>query len=462
MKKAIVTITALLLGLQGLVSDNVSISGIDTTNMIFNGTVSLYLNITDDAGEPLAGVLAEELSLSESTGSDEYSTVDIVRFEEGINEDKGIRFLLLVDNSGSMYDRIDGSETENYDETRISTAVKALNTLIQSMQGSNDRAGLALFNTYYKELVPVGTNRNLVVESMQMIEKPGKDESFTELNAAVYSAAGDFATHRGRKIIIVLSDGENYPFLPVRNEDNPQFGSVLYSTEDMIRELKKNSTTLYGINFGTGRDPELEKAAIGTGGYLFEADSEEALADVYNTIRERILSEYYVEYKTDTTYSERKYVKAELDSAEGISEPVFYYSGNLFGKPSDQFSRVFFAAIPVALLAVVLLALRKQSAPAEKAGLEVTDFSGATQMFDINSTKTVIGSSDSDDVTVVNSESDSQNNATIVFDDKKSAYTVVSDSDVLVNNNPVKTRVLEAGDVININGATIVFNDKQD
>lgn len=462
MKKAILSISAMLMALQGLYSDNISISGIDTTDMIFNGNVSLYLNITDDNGDPLAGVLPEDIVVSESLDREAFEPVEIVTFSEGHNEDKGIRFLLLVDNSGSMYDRLDGEETEVYDETRINTAVKAMNTLIQSMQGSRDRAGLALFNTYYRVLVPIGANRNRVIESMQMIEKPGKDESFTELNAAVFTAAGDLATQRGRKIIIVLSDGENYPFFPVRNQENPQFGSTLYSTEDMIRELKKNSATLYGINFGSKKDPELEKATIGTGGFLFEADSEETLSEVYKKIRERVLGEYYVEYRTGTAYSERKFVKAEMEPRGGISEPVYYFSGNLFGKPSDQFSWIFFITVPASLAIILFLALRKQAAPAEKAGLEVKDFSGATQVFDINSPKTVIGSSDGDDITVVNNEEEKQNNATIVFDEKKSVYTVVSESEVLVNNNPVKTRVLEAGDVININGATIVFNDKQD
>lgn len=462
MKKTIILISALVLAARGLFSDNISISGIDTSGMIFNGGISLYLNITDEQGNPVRGVGPSQIEILESSDGTGFSPVHITAFSEGENGDKGIRFKLLVDNSGSMYETIDGRETEDFSQTRISSALKSIRNLISSMQGSRDRAGLAVFNTYYRELVPVGSNRNLVVEEMQMIEEPGKDESFTELNAAVYSAAADFSTERGRKIVIVLSDGENYPFSEIRGAESPQFGSDLYSTEDMISQLKKNSVTLYGINFGTDRDPSLEKAVIATGGYLFEAYSEEELTEVYGEIRERVLNEYYVEYSTDTVYSEKKYVRAELAGASEPSGTVFYYSGNIFGKPSERFSPVFLAALPAAFLLILFLAFRKQSDPADKAGLEVTDFSGATRMFDLDSGKTVIGGSDSDDVTVVSGSDGVKSNATIVFDEKQSRYTVVADSGVMVNNNPVKTRVLEAGDVININGATIVFNDKEE
>ncbi|MBN2657102.1 MAG: VWA domain-containing protein [Spirochaetales bacterium] len=460
MKKLIFITSIWLLSFISAAAEQISISGVDTSGLLFSGTVSLYVNITDNQGETVTDLRQEDLAVSESLNGRDYTPVEIVNFSEEVNEDKGISFLLLVDNSGSMYDRLDGKATDKDEERRINSAVKAIYALIQSMQGSEDKTGIALFNTFYKELAPVGSNRNSVIEAMQMIEKPGKDESFTELNAAVISAAGKFTRERGRKIIIVLSDGENYPYKPVRGEDSPQFGSSLYSTDDMIRELKRNSTTLYGINFGTTRDRDLEKAVISSGGFLFEAGTREELEAVYKTIRERILSEYLIEYRSGTEYAEQKYVKAEIPGSGAASGPAFYFSGSIFGKPSENFSWFYFASLALVFMVVVYLVLKKQSAPAEKAELEVTDFSGATQMFVVDGQKTVIGSSDSNDVTVVNGAGQSQSEATIIFDEKKSVYTVVSDSEVMVNNNPVKTRVLEAGDVININGATIIFNDK--
>ena len=461
MKKAISLFYIIILISAALSADNISILGIDTESMIFNGKISLYLTITDQNGSLKEGVTIEEIQILESIDNKLFLEREITTFTEGMNENKGINFQLLIDNSGSMYETIEGKETENYEETRISAAIGAIKTLINSMQGSKDKAGISYFNTFYNQLVPVSSNRNLVLESLQMIEKPGKDESFTELNAAVFSSAQDISVNRGRKIIIVLSDGENYPYSAIRNEDSPQFGNSIYSTEDMISELKLNSTTLYAINFGSKRDPSLEKVVIETGGFLFEADSEESLALVYQNIRDRVLSEYYLEFNTDTIYSDQKYVKALLKDGSVESGTVYYFSGNLFGNPSDSFSWFFFVGLPLAVIVLILLAYQKLSSPAEKAELEVKDFSGSTQTFEIKDNKTVIGSSNNDDITIATDEESEKDNATIVFDEKKSEYTIISDKEVMVNNNPVKTRILEPGDVINIDGATVVFNDKE-
>ena len=460
MRKSAILIIFLLINMIGY-SNNISISGIDTSSMLYNGNIALYLNITDSKGFPVTGIVSDQINILESIDNGIFVEKDISVLTEGINETKGINIQLLIDNSGSMYDSIDGTETEIYGETRINSAISAIKTLINSMKGSNDKVGVSLFNTYYKEIVPMSSNRNLVLESLQMIEKPGKDESFTELNAALFSSAGDIFRNRGRKIIIVLSDGENYPYSIVRKQESPQFGADLYSTKSIVEELKLNSATLYAINFGTEKDVELEKMVIETGGFLYEADSESELSQIYKNIRDRVLSEYYLEYQTDTVYSDKKFVKAVLSEDSVESGTAFYFSGNLFGNPSLTFNWLFILTIPLSLLLLIFLAFQKLSDPAESAALEVTDFSGTTQVFNIKDNKTVIGSSDQDDITLTTSEQTTENNATIIFDDKKSIYTVVSEKEVLVNNNPVKTRILEPGDVISLDGATIVFNDKE-
>jgi len=461
MKKLPFVLLFIIFQISRLFSDNISISGIDSTGLMFDGQVGLFLTVTDHEGEPLKGLLPENVKVYESLDNNSFNERKISSLSAGLNKNKGISFQLLVDNSGSMYDKISGKETDVEEERRIYSAVSAIKTLIDSMKGSKDRAGISLFNTYYTELVSVGSNRNLVSESLQKIEKPGKDESFTELNAALYTAAENNSLVRGRKIIIVLSDGENYPYSIVREEDNPQFGSKLYSMDEVIEILKQNSTTLYGINYGTEKDPELEKVALATGGLLFKAETEENLTQIYKSIRKRVLNEYYLKFKTDTEYSDRKYVKTILTNELIESGSIYYFCGTLFGNPSESFNILYFIVAIGAFLVLFILGRLKFSEPVEKAGLEVWDNSGKTQIFDLESNKTVIGNNDSDDITMVTDHQSEENNATIIFDDKKSAYTVISDKEVLVNNNPVKTRILEAGDVISIDGATIIFNDKE-
>jgi Ca-activated chloride channel family protein len=55
-----------------------------------------------------------------------------------------------------------------------------------------------------------------------------------------------------------------------------------------------------------------------------------------------------------------------------------------------------------------------------------------------------------------------EQHATILFDPKDKSYTVVGSGDIMVNNQPVKTRKLEPGDVIDVGGAVIVFDDEKE
>ena len=80
-------------------------------------------------------------------------------------------------------------------------------------------------------------------------------------------------------------------------------------------------------------------------------------------------------------------------------------------------------------------------------------------MVPLTTAKTVIGGSPKADLTIVGAPQIREQHATILFDPKKKSYTVVGTGDILVNNQPVKTRTLESGDVIDVGGATIVFDD---
>ncbi len=85
-----------------------------------------------------------------------------------------------------------------------------------------------------------------------------------------------------------------------------------------------------------------------------------------------------------------------------------------------------------------------------------------TRVLPLSATKTVIGGSASADLTIVGAPQVRQEHATILFDPKDKSYTVVGSGDITVNNQPVKTRKLEPGDVIDVGGATIVFDDSKD
>lgn len=85
-----------------------------------------------------------------------------------------------------------------------------------------------------------------------------------------------------------------------------------------------------------------------------------------------------------------------------------------------------------------------------------------TRVLPLSSSKTVIGGSRSADLTIAGAPQVKQEHATILYDPKDKSYTVVGSGEITVNNQPVKTRKLEPGDVIDVGGATIVFDDSKD
>ena len=107
-----------------------------------------------------------------------------------------------------------------------------------------------------------------------------------------------------------------------------------------------------------------------------------------------------------------------------------------------------------------MLKLERKPGPANLEVLQTRVGRPVTRVLPLTSSKTVIGGSAKADLTIVGAPQLKEEHATILYDPKDKSYTVVgSGGDITVNNQQVKTRKLEPGDVIDIGGATIVFDD---
>ena len=76
----------------------------------------------------------------------------------------------------------------------------------------------------------------------------------------------------------------------------------------------------------------------------------------------------------------------------------------------------------------------------------------------LTSMKTVIGGSLQADFTITGIPDLKESHAVIIQDEKTGSYTVISDEEILVNNNINRKHKLKPGDVINVEKATIVFD----
>jgi len=447
---------------------NISLAQIDASRLLVTQNVKVYVSVTNDLGQPVEGLEPGAFSIAESSDGVTFQQIPrIAAFTPNAGAVTGITFLLLIDDSGSMYDTLDSRPTTDPALMRIAHAKDAVRTLVASMTSPADRVGLAYFNTSYHLLSRPTSDRDMIAGLLDGIQRPTPDQAYTELYASLTLAAREFAGIEGRKAIIVLSDGENYPYVQHAGKPHPVFGNRIFSPAESITANQEEGNTIYAVNFGIGSVPDrnLKDIALQTGGKIFDAKNRDELASVYDTIHRQVAGEYLLTYRATLTPAEKKYVRASVASSEGdASVTRFYFASTVFGLPMR--SLTLFLLIPFILAGLLLwvltlLRLERKRGPASLEVLHTQVGHPVTRVVPLTTSKTVIGGSPKADLTIVGAPQLREQHATILFDPKDKRYTVVGTGDILVNNQPVKRRTLESGDVIDVGGATIVFDDEE-
>lgn len=449
--KKIYLLFSLFFILISLNGESINISQIDSSSLLFNQEVDLYLQVTDESGDTVKGLTGEDFIVSESTSDKTfYNSLEIVDFKEGINKVKGINFLLLIDNSGSMYRTIQGEDTDNSGKQRVTIAKRAIRNFVTNSVDVKDTISLASFNSFYT--FHSGDIRGEGLTVLDLITEPAEEYNKTELYYSLLRSIDAFSKLKGRKVVIVLSDGANVP----RDE------SVIYKYEDTISEYQKEGISVYAINFAGEADRNLVKITSGTGGNIFEASDADELANVYENIKSQILKEYLVTYRATMDPGNRRFVRVSIKNGTPVTR--VYFSSTVFGIPAGSLSPLLIILPLFALLLMAGLWFFKFEKLNELANIEILQSAPGVTISDdtiaLSKGKTVIGGSNSADLTIAGESQTEDEFATIVYDDKTENFKIVSSRTVMVNNQLTTDKILEAGDVINIDGTTIVFDDE--
>ncbi len=450
----------LVVGPVRLQAQNLRVAQVNTARLLTHQAVDLYLGITDADGSPIGGVGAAHLRVYESTDGLTYTEVPVLEVEERAAETEGVTVLLLVDNSGSMYATIDGSPTQDPEQTRMAGVKRAIRSFLAEIEHPRDRVALAEFNTHYSLLTEATDSLRTVELLLDTITRPRPEDAYTELYRAISLATEDLEAAEGRRALLVLTDGENYPFMVHSGQPHPVHGEEVVIGEELLYQLQRSAVGVFGISFAGGTDPMLQEIAGTGGGLVYDAADGDELGAIYSDIRERILQEYRVRYRAAITPTEQRYVRVVLEVPEGRAEQErSYFAGTLFGLPRDDFGALFGIPFLVALLLAAALARLRFLNRRSSANVEILDLRGrSTQVLNLSGQQTVIGASAEADITLSHSPDMQDKHATIVFDERKGSYTVVSVQPVEVNNHLTNRRELEPGDVIQLPGATVVFD----
>ncbi len=448
----------------GLYAQSASITQIDSSRLMALQKNRLYAHVIDSQGRVLEGKEAEGLKVYESQDGLSFQEVGKPRIIPAANRDQGINFLFLLDNSGSMYDDLDGRPTENREASRAWAANKAASDFLLSVTSSKDAVGLAAFNTRYALIQSPVRDRQKTGEALGKIVKPDRDDGYTELYAALNRASQDLGLSKGRRALIVLSDGENFPFYEKLAKPNPEFGTKTYSAEESLDEAIRQGVTIFAVNFGSQKDSRLAEIALKSGGDVFDARNAEELTGIYSVIRANILTELLVEYRAAMFSADKRWVWLGFEApSAGSAKARYYYTGTVFGSSGAGLSLWILLLVPLALLGLFIIAKLKFEKPSISANLSLLYAPGmgrGTKVFAVGN-KTVIGSDATADITLTGNSRLESSPVTVVKDPESGRFTIISQEAVTVNNRSVTKKVLEPGDVINFNGTIAVFDDAE-
>lgn len=458
----------LILLLSPLASANtVRISQIDSSNLLFNQEVKLYLSVTDARGDAIENLDKNRFSIQESTNGKNYiNSEGITRFQVGSNYETGVNFLLLVDNSESMYWTLEGKKTNNNARRRMTHARKAISAFLKSITNPNDKVGLAVYNSNYQLLAEPEKGTAHVEQALTLISRPTGNAIYSEIYGSLTLAVDEFQKLKGRKAIVILSDGVNNPAFQHSKKINPQFKEKNVSHKRPLEELQREGISLYVINFGPRKekkDRNLVKIAGLSGGATFNAHNQKQLQRIYLKIMDQILKEYVISYRATMDPAETKYVRVTFnDKKRQRTTSRAYFTTPLFGTVAGSVSIIILVATILACLLLWLLSKLKFEKQHAKPTIEVMQPGAgnpSTQILTLGNEETIIGSAPESDMTIAGIPEIENHHATIIYNDKKDQYQLVGETKMMVNNQLVTTKVLESGDLINLNGMTIVFDE---
>jgi Ca-activated chloride channel family protein len=437
------------LALTAVKAQNLTLTQLDSSDLLMNGRVHLYASVSNTDGSALPMPEANNFRVQEKASDGSLKDIPIKDVLAQAGKNDGINVLLLVDNSGSMYDK-NAQGISRMDQVRI-----ALTAFIDQFSPQKDQVGLAVFNTRYQVPSTLGANAGELKTSLQSIVPPDRDNSYTELYGSLGASLAEFRGIKGRRAVIVLSDGENYPWNQHTNKPHPVWGTTQFLPEDITKQFQDEGVTLYAVNFAPEKDPHLAAVSESSGGRVFEARNGEELLNVYQGIQSSLSQEVRISCELPVSPAAQRTLVLSYGQAR---DEASLLAPLLLGEPGNVPWWLCLAALALVAAGVAVVFFLRFERPASEAELSLLD-NGMTVALQNN--VTVIGSSPTAHMTLVGKQDIAAEHATIVADRKTGTFTLVSERTVRVNNRPTKSRTLQAGDVIRIEGMTMIFDEPE-
>lgn len=233
--------------------------------------VNVFVNVMDAHGAPVPGLTQRDFALSEDGHPQKISY-----FEHETNVPLSI--VLAIDTSGST-------------RKDIPVEKAAAREFVRALLRPADQLALMDFNSDVREVVPFTSNVRMIDSGLDHLDFGPA----TAMYAAVYLASQELQPRRGRKVLVLISDGGN-----TRTEVD--FNQALEAARQ--GQVMVYSLIDVPIMADAGRDTDGEHSMIAlsqeTGGQYYYANAGD-LRDAFNKISENLRTQYLLGYYPNST-----------------------------------------------------------------------------------------------------------------------------------------------------------------
>lgn len=243
---------------------------------VFRGrldTVPVYTTVTDKAGRLVTDLLKEDFQVFDNGKPQQITAFD--------NAPQPIRLIVMLDVSGSM-------------SGNVRLVQLACEQLFKQLQPDD----LAKVGTFGNDITIAPNFTNDVAILRASVPTSISPTAPTPLYRALDTAMSSFGDVKGRRVILVLSDG--------RDSRGFGLGQKFYTVLDIIDRAQREDVMVYGIGlqsrgaagFGGGMDempdPELPRLSADTGGGYFEIRPRDDLGAAFAKVADELHRQYLI------------------------------------------------------------------------------------------------------------------------------------------------------------------------
>ncbi|HEX5715965.1 MAG TPA: VWA domain-containing protein [Thermoanaerobaculia bacterium] len=257
----------------------------DFTDQVDVQFVELFTSAVDGRGRPVEGLTKEDFKVYEDGVEQEVRRFELVR-------DVPIYAGVLLDTSGSM--------GEGNGE-RLKSAVRGALTFFENVITPKDRAAVITFADEPSLAVRFTNQQEVLAGGLAGLEAVGD----TALHDSIVYALYYFGGLKGKRAIILLSDGQDY-------------GSK-YGFSEALDYARRSGVAIYSIGIDLKEfevRTKLQKLSEETGGRFFFIGATGELSKVFEIVEKELRSQYLLAYQSSNPGRDDKFRAVEVKIAK--------------------------------------------------------------------------------------------------------------------------------------------------